>query len=37
MRMTTRTLCEIFYHSVATYRKPDHPKVKRDGHWRDLS
>jgi long-chain acyl-CoA synthetase len=35
--MTTRTLCEIFYHSVETYRKPDHLKVKRDGSWRDIS
>jgi len=35
--MTTRTLCEIFYHSVDTYRKPDHLKVKRDGAWRDIS
>ena len=35
--MTTRTLCEIFYHSVETYRKPDHLKVKRDGAWRDIS
>jgi long-chain acyl-CoA synthetase len=37
MKMTTRTLCEIFYHSVETYRKPDHLKVKRDGSWRDIS
>ena len=28
--MPTRTLCEIFYHSVETYRKPDHLKVKRE-------
>jgi long-chain acyl-CoA synthetase len=35
--MTTRTLCEIFYHSVETYRKPDHLKVKRDGSWRGIS
>ena len=35
--MTTRTLCEIFYHSVDTYRKPDHLKVKRDGAWHDIS
>jgi long-chain acyl-CoA synthetase len=35
--MPTRTLCEVFYHSVETYRKPDHLKVKRDGAWRDIS
>jgi long-chain acyl-CoA synthetase len=32
-----RTLCDIFYHSVETYRKPDHLKVKRAGEWRDIS
>src|SRR5882672_12455229 len=37
MKMPTRTLCEIFYHSVETYRKPAHLKVKRDGAWRDIS
>jgi long-chain acyl-CoA synthetase len=35
--MSTRTLCEIFYHSVETYRKPDHLKAKRDGAWCDIS
>ncbi|PYQ49525.1 MAG: long-chain fatty acid--CoA ligase [Acidobacteria bacterium] len=35
--MATRTLCEIFYHSVETYRKPDHLKAMRDGSWRDIS
>jgi long-chain acyl-CoA synthetase len=35
--MPTRTLCEIFYHSVETYRKPDHLKTKRDGTWRGIS
>jgi long-chain acyl-CoA synthetase len=35
--MATRTLTEIFYHSVETYRKPDHLRVKRDGAWRDIS
>jgi long-chain acyl-CoA synthetase len=37
MKMPTQTLCEIFYHSVETHRKPDHLKVKRDGAWRDIS
>src|SRR5947209_2167282 len=35
--MQTRTLCEIFYHSVETHRKPDHLRVKRQGAWRDIS
>jgi len=35
--LATRTLCEIFYHSVETYRKPDHLKAMRDGSWRDIS
>ncbi len=35
--MPTRTLCEIFYHSVEDHRKPDHLRVKRDGAWRDVS
>jgi long-chain acyl-CoA synthetase len=36
MTMPTRTLCEIFYHSVETYRKPDHLKVKRGESWHDI-
>ena len=35
--MPTRTLCEIFYHSVDTYRKPDHLRVKRGESWGDIS
>jgi long-chain acyl-CoA synthetase len=35
--MAMRTLCDIFYYSVETYRKPDHLKVKRAGDWRDIS
>src|SRR5438477_2022990 len=35
--MPTRTLCDIFYHSVEGHGKPDHLKVKRDGAWRDIS
>jgi long-chain acyl-CoA synthetase len=31
------TLCEIFYRSVDTLKKPDHAKVKRGGQWRDVS
>jgi long-chain acyl-CoA synthetase len=34
---TARTLCDVFYRSVETYRKPDHLRVKRDGAWRDIS
>jgi long-chain acyl-CoA synthetase len=37
MKMPTRTLCEIFYHSVDTYRKPDHLRVKRGQSWGDIS
>jgi long-chain acyl-CoA synthetase len=37
MKMPTRTLCEIFYHSVETHPKADHLRVKRDGEWRDIS
>jgi long-chain acyl-CoA synthetase len=37
MKMPTRTLCEIFYHSVDTYRKPDHLRVKRGDKWHDIS
>jgi long-chain acyl-CoA synthetase len=35
--MQVRTLCEVFYRSVDTFRKKDHLKVKRDGAWRDIS
>jgi len=35
--LPTRTLCEIFYHSVDAYGKPDHLRFKRDGAWRDIS
>jgi len=35
--MPTRTLCEIFYHSVDTYRKPDHLRAKRGQSWGDIS
>ena len=32
-----RTVCDIFYHSVRRYRKPDHLRYKQDGAWRDIS
>jgi long-chain acyl-CoA synthetase len=32
-----RTLCDIFYESVGTYRKPDALRYKKDGAWRDIS
>ncbi len=34
---TPRTLCDIFYASVDTYRKHAHLKVKRGGVWKDIS
>jgi long-chain acyl-CoA synthetase len=37
MKMPTRTLCEIFYHAVETFRKPDQLKVKRGDSWHDIS
>ena len=35
--MDLRTLCDIFYHSVETYRKPAALRYKKDGAWRDIS
>ncbi len=35
--MEPKTLCEIFYRSVDTLKKPDHLKVKRGGQWRDIA
>jgi long-chain acyl-CoA synthetase len=35
--MELRTLCDIFYYSVDTYRKSEHLKVKRGGEWRAIS
>jgi long-chain acyl-CoA synthetase len=35
--MTRGTLCELFYTSVDTYRKPDHLVSKVDGQWRPWS
>jgi long-chain acyl-CoA synthetase len=32
-----RTLCDVFYYSVDTFRKPDHLRVRREGAWRDIS
>jgi long-chain acyl-CoA synthetase len=37
MTMDMRTLCDIFYQSVETYRKPDHLRYKKDGAWHDIS
>jgi long-chain acyl-CoA synthetase len=31
------TLCDLFYRSVDTYRKPAHLRYKRAGAWRDVS
>jgi long-chain acyl-CoA synthetase len=35
--MEIRTLCDLFYYSVDTFKKPDHLRFKRDGAWRDIS
>jgi long-chain acyl-CoA synthetase len=35
--MEIRTLCDLFYYSVETHRKPEHLKIKRDGAWRAVS
>ena len=35
--MAIRTLSELFYQSVDTYKKPSHLRYKRDGAWRDVS
>jgi long-chain acyl-CoA synthetase len=32
-----RTLCDMFFYSVDTFRKPGHLRVKRDGQWCDIS
>ncbi|HEY6553145.1 MAG TPA: long-chain fatty acid--CoA ligase, partial [Vicinamibacteria bacterium] len=32
-----RTLCDIFYHSVETFRKPNHLLYKKDGAWEPIS
>ena len=35
--MAIRTVCDIFYYSVDTFRKPEHLKYKKDGTWRVIS
>jgi len=35
--MAIQTVCDVFYHSVDTYRKPEHLKYKKDGAWRAIS
>jgi long-chain acyl-CoA synthetase len=35
--MAIRTVCDIFYHSVDTFRKAEHLKYKKDGAWRVIS
>ena len=37
MTTAVRTLCDIFYRSVDTYRKAEHLKYKRDGRWLAIS
>jgi long-chain acyl-CoA synthetase len=35
--MEIRTLCDLFYHSVDTFKKADHLRFKRGGAWHDVS
>jgi len=35
--MAIRTLCDVFFHSVDTFRKAEHLKHKRDGAWHAIS
>ncbi len=35
--MAIQTVCDLFYRSVDTYRKPEHLKHKKDGAWRAIS
>ncbi|MCL4817653.1 MAG: long-chain fatty acid--CoA ligase [Vicinamibacteria bacterium] len=35
--MTVNTLCDIFFRSVETFRKPEHLRFKQDGAWRAIS
>jgi long-chain acyl-CoA synthetase len=35
--MSVTTLCELFYRSVDTYRKPEHLKFRREGRWHAIS
>jgi long-chain acyl-CoA synthetase len=35
--MTPATVCDLFYHSVDTYKKKEHLKYKRNGAWRAVS
>jgi long-chain acyl-CoA synthetase len=35
--MEPRTVCDLFYHSVDTYRKAQHLEHKKDGAWRAIS
>ena len=34
--MPLETLCDLFYHAVDQFEKPDHLRVKRDGQWRAI-
>ncbi len=35
--MEVRTLCDIFYRSIDTYKKPEQLRYKKDGVWRAIS
>jgi len=35
--MASRTLCDLFYNSVDSFKKPEHLRYKRDGAWRGIS
>jgi long-chain acyl-CoA synthetase len=35
--MAIRTLCDVFYHSVDTFRKTEHLKYRKEGAWHAIS
>jgi long-chain acyl-CoA synthetase len=35
--MEIRTLCDLFYYSVDTFKKPDHLRFKQGGAWHDVA
>jgi long-chain acyl-CoA synthetase len=35
--MAIRTVCDVFYHSVDTFRKAEHLTYRREGTWRAIS
>jgi long-chain acyl-CoA synthetase len=37
MSTPLRTICDLFYYSVDTFKKPDHLRLKQGEAWRDIS